>query len=117
MNNSVQVEPPAEITVKPRRKWSVVSIVGFGLSLVAFSIYFALTLNIFLTDDFFSAMMGAFFSYVFTLPIVVVAMIISVTGLILAVKCVRGKGFAIAGIVMCAPCLVWGLLWTCGALF
>lgn len=108
MNNCI----PTEITVEPRRKWSAVSIVGFGFSLLAFSIYLALTLKIFIEDDF-GAMMGVFFSYVFALPSVFVGIIISIIGLVIAVKRARrGKGFGIAGIVMCAPCLVWGLFWT-----
>lgn len=117
MGNCVQVETPSEVTVEPRKKWSAVSVVGFCLSLLALAIYLALTLNIFIEEDF-SAVMGVFFSYVFALPLVFVGIIISIIGLVIAIKRVRrGKGFAIAGIVMCAPCLVWGLLWTCRILF
>lgn len=117
MSNCVQAETPTEIKVETRKKWSAVSIVGFGLSLVVFSIYLALTLNIFIGDDF-GAMMGVFFSFVFALPLVFVGIIISVIGLVVAIKRARrGKGFAIAGIVMCAPCLVWGLFWACRILF
>lgn len=117
MKDSVKCDTATEVTVEHSKKWSVVSIVGFGLSLLAFSIYLGLTLNIFIGEDF-TAMLGVLYSFVFALPIVFVGITISVIGAVIAIKRTqRGKGFALAGIVLCAPCLVWGLLWMYRAFF